>query len=156
MAMDEKTDRILEKIIHQELASLPELEAPRTLVPLVMEALQLRAKKPWWRGPWTGWPFAVQTLSAVALLAVAGGVFWGGVWVWDAFAGDALARGIAAAGSFFASMASYAETLGRAGALVGKTMGKTWVIGCAAVVTSLYLTCIGVGTVCFQVIQKRR
>ena len=65
MNYDEKH---LEAEIERELKSLPDLQAPRDLVPGVMAILRARKAAPWYHRAWSTWPPLAQAAS-LALLA---------------------------------------------------------------------------------------
>jgi hypothetical protein len=59
----------LEKVIHQELARLPERQAPAELIPGVFARIKSRAAKPWWQRPFSSWP-AWSRFSGLVLMAI--------------------------------------------------------------------------------------
>jgi hypothetical protein len=65
----------LERRVGWELRRLPGPEAPDTLLPRVMAAVQAWARRPWYERAWFTWPVAWQVASAAAMLLVAAGVF---------------------------------------------------------------------------------
>src|SRR5882672_6398337 len=82
---DENNRKQLERVIHRELRTLPDLKAPETLVHRVMLAVHARERAVWWQRPWLTWPFGIQLCSLVVLLVSAGlvsylvGAAWDGV-----------------------------------------------------------------------------
>lgn len=63
--------------LEEELKSLPDLEAPRTLLPNVMKSVRQRAGKPWWRHRagsgtvwWRSFVLAISLLMMGLLLVV--------------------------------------------------------------------------------------
>jgi hypothetical protein len=90
----------LERVLDRELKALSGPRAPRTLLPRVLAAVEIAARRPWYARPWLAWPAAVQGLSlAVGLLLVAALTLWtpfgqmpvdGAVWI-GAVAGRAAA-----------------------------------------------------------------
>jgi hypothetical protein len=80
--MDNHSEPDLEAFIHEELRRLPELHAPVTLVPRVLELIQAQALRPWWRRSWWSWPRPMQAGSFIAfvisaaLLTLLGWALW--------------------------------------------------------------------------------
>src|SRR5262245_17295482 len=64
----------LEAIVHRQLKALPRPQAPNTLLPRVMTAIQRRLERPWYARALFTWPLAGQAACLVALLVVVGGV----------------------------------------------------------------------------------
>ena len=64
----------LEHIVARELRALPALDAPHTLLPRVLAAVQAWSRRPWYSRAWFTWPVAGQIVSvtALSLLAVGG------------------------------------------------------------------------------------
>ncbi len=60
-----------------ELQRLPAPRAPRTLLPRVMAAVELRASTPWYSRAWVTWPRALQVASASAAALVVALMVWG-------------------------------------------------------------------------------
>ncbi|MBN2507376.1 MAG: hypothetical protein JXQ71_11840 [Verrucomicrobia bacterium] len=77
--MCDSSDPPLEALIDRKLRELPELEAPPTLAPRVMAALQTRARA-WWCRAWWDWPAAAKAAFIAVALAL-GGLLGGGSWV---------------------------------------------------------------------------
>jgi hypothetical protein len=63
----------LERLVSRELKALPPPRAPRTLLPRVMTAVDVSARRPWYSRAWMTWPAAWQAVSIVGLLAAVGG-----------------------------------------------------------------------------------
>ena len=73
--MENNLDQKLAELIQRELRELPEIQAPRTLMPRVLAAIQHQARKPWWQRPWTAWPVGFQCATLMALFFLVGFVF---------------------------------------------------------------------------------
>jgi len=56
----------------------------------------------------------------------------------------------------FAWVAEVLGTLGYALLIVGRSIEQHWFVGISALIFIMYLTCIGVGTVCFRVAISKR
>jgi len=85
------------------LKQLPPPRAPRTLLPRVMAAVQVWARRPWYQRAWFTWPVAAQAALVVALVGCASG----GVLLFS----TAEAAGVIATPSFVAQFMSRAAVL---------------------------------------------
>ena len=54
----------LEELIDRELKGLPLPEAPSTLLPRVLAAIESPLQSPWYRQTWSHWPPVLRLLSA--------------------------------------------------------------------------------------------
>jgi hypothetical protein len=64
----------LEQRVDRALADLPPLDAPDTLLPRVLAAVQAWAERPWYQRAWLTWPLGLQAASvALLILMVLGG-----------------------------------------------------------------------------------
>jgi hypothetical protein len=146
-------DPKLEARIQREFDNLPEIPAPPTLAPRVLRAIQAQRTRPWWQQSWSAWPPQIQTAAlallitlAMALSLAGGWAAWGGTrphietdWLtaWVPF-GDAL-------------LAVANTTL-----LLIRHTGQTWLVIGLTTVSLMYLTCIGVGSLCLRLVIPKR
>jgi len=82
--MEPLSDPKWETELAQELRKLPDREAPATLIPRVMAALQARVRLPWWRRTWWQWPPAAQLLGLLAVSSVLGLITYYATRGWEA------------------------------------------------------------------------
>ena len=154
--MNDVNERKLEDRIHQELRSLPNLKAPRTLGPRVLAAIAARRAAPWFRRTWAEWPFGVRALFfAFGLIAL-------GVVVSTGLAAPQIAGFFANAGEWFTtqftSLQPVVEFLDQAAneagvtleAIAPKLLLLTLVIGALA-----YGTCVALGTLGYRLVFNR-
>jgi hypothetical protein len=142
--------------IHCELRQLPLVKAPTTLLPRVLAAIEAaRANQPWWRKSWSDWPKWCRVLVLFAGLCVAGGMgylaFSFGPDLTLSALGDVAAEWLSPlrpAWEALAALANAALVLVRAG---GQLL--LWV--CLLVVAVIYLTSVGLGTVCYRMALNR-
>ncbi len=66
----------IDRRLDQALERLPPPGAPRTLLPRVMQAVDLRAHAPWYRREWRRWPLGWRVLSLAACMALVA-LIWG-------------------------------------------------------------------------------
>lgn len=145
-----------ENLLDRKLRSLPDRRAPATLVPRVMAAVRARAERRWYRRAWRDWPPICQVLSLLAFSGVLGLATWaglhggGGEWVaglrgevevWRETVApfEALVSGLASA----------------AASVLGSVHRGVW-LGAAAICVVMYLSCVGFGTVFYQVAFSSR
>lgn len=149
-SFDPEHARRLAAYLDQELKRLPDLPAPPTLVPRVLAALRLQTR-PVWQRPWTTWPLWLRVgflTTALALLLAA------------VFVVPPLVSGVSALpllDRLSQSLAFLDPAVRLAGALVNASVALVqsgghvlwWVVG--AVALTLYLACVGLGTLCYRV-----
>ncbi|MBI2946487.1 MAG: hypothetical protein HYY23_02505 [Verrucomicrobia bacterium] len=146
----------LEKLIHQALAKLPELHAPETLIPRVLETILNQAQKPWWRRSWFTWPSGLRVISLAFAVTLLGGIFSGTAFLWPDVAG---AVGMGAADPWLTRLSMAGEILGTlAGAvlMIWNSISKLWLLLSLAIAFLMYLSCVGIGTLCFQLAVNKR
>jgi len=153
--MNPKSDKPLgdwESRLDCALKNLPDRQAPATLVPRVLQAIQARARLPWWRRTWWNWPPAAQIFSLLICSAILGGVVLlceqsslspvieaTSAWVSDLFA--PLAPLWHCLGSLSGALVLVAHKLGTLVFLIG-----------ALLCLGMYLSCVGLGTLCYRLV----
>ena len=143
-------DLKLEDQIQRALQGLPELSAPAALAPRVMAAIRAQAGRPWWRQSWTAWPWQIQTASLALLAVVAVALSLAGGWAWQAASRPDVA------GHWFDTLPAWGDTLLNTSALLFRHAGTNWLVLGLATVILMYLTCVGVGTLCFRLVFSKR
>src|SRR5262245_32986514 len=81
----------LECQVDRTLKRLPEVSAPRTLLPRVLAAVRARAALPWYRQSWQAWPMPLQVATIFLLVASFAGFFFA-AWELSRAAGYAAVR----------------------------------------------------------------
>jgi hypothetical protein len=76
--MNRDNEEQFETEIDRELKGLPELQAPASLIPRVMAALESRAAVPWFMRSWPAWPVALKASSFLLLAALFCGLCYAG------------------------------------------------------------------------------
>lgn len=146
----------LEELIHRELSRLPPRTAPENLIPRVLAELQARAQRRWWQCPWTQWPFWIRVVSLpllASLLVVAiGMVSRISQLAWATPDLGPLAQLGHVAGALWEVVA----TLGNAVVVLGRTTDPQWLWLGLSVPLSMYLACVGLGTLCYRMALSRR
>ena len=144
----------LEQVVHDELRRLPSHEAPSTLLPRVMAAVQEWTLRPWYERAWFTWPLGWQVISLAALVGLAGA----GVVIFPS-AEHALVAAIAArtaaATAAFGSVLGHAEAAIAAGRIVWRALGEPLVPYAFTVVLLMCLACVAFGTALNRVAFER-
>ncbi len=146
--MNQEPDRELEQLIHRRLRALPEPAAPQDLLPKVLRRIAAPRPPSWWRSPWFEWPRGMRILSAILFAAV-----FGGAWC---FAHDIMAAAnligvrLADTFQFLRPLFTVVEALTSVlQLLVGAIKSQYLILG-AGVIAALYLSAVGLGTVCYR------
>lgn len=140
----------IEEQIQRALQDLPELSAPATLAPRVMAAIRVQAARPWWQQSWAAWPQQIQTASLALLAFVAVALSLAGGWVWQ----DASLPQMS--GGWREALPALGDTVVNTSLLLFRHAGTTWLLLGLAAVMLMYLTCVGVGTLCFRLVISKR
>jgi hypothetical protein len=149
--MQTDPEKELEEQIHQELRDLPPVSAPVDLIARVQSTIYARENRPWWQQPWMAWPMAARVVSA---LVVCVGVGYGG-WLISQ-PGNLSLDGVGKSLSAWAWVWELALTLIDALVAVLQLVEmKYWLIGGLALLLS-YLSCVGLGTLCFRMVYSKR
>lgn len=153
--MENHPDPRLEKFIDRQLRGLPELKAPPTLVPRVLAAIQIRQRQQiWWQQPWLQWPRPAQVIScALAMLAIATAYF--ALPDWDSLAVNTLPEKVAHRFALFSWLWEIGSSLVNTVTAILHAF-QPWLIYGFAVLFLMYLTCVGLGTICFRVAFYKR
>ena len=154
--MKPDTQHELENQIDRVLKRLPEVSAPRTLMPRVMAAVRARAALPWYRQSWQAWPMPLQVATIFVLVASFGGFFFA-TWELSRAAGFAAVR--QEIGGMFSGVAVIGNVLGvliSALRLVVEKLGTAFIIGCLAAAALAYSIFIGLGTVYLRLAFSQR
>lgn len=150
---DETYQQKLEKLIHRELEKLPDQEAPASLVPGVMAALESAARKPWWHRPWSAWPPRMQNAFLTFLALYTGGITWEAAAAWSRLPEPGAASWINVG-----PLVAIWEGCSVLGSAVLLVLGNISPLGIYALITvgiSVYLACVVFGLAWYQVAFSR-
>jgi hypothetical protein len=151
-----RAQAVLEAAIDRRLKALPELHAPRTLVPRVMAVIEQRAGVPWYRRAWQTWPMALQAGSLAVLLALFGGLCMG-VWQLTHSAGPEAA--VHEINGWLAALNMIERTLdvlGSALVLAVQRLGAGFIAACVLLALVCYAVSLGLGTVYVRLAMAKR
>lgn len=156
LAMEKNRQQILEELIHRELSKLHERQAPDTLARRVLGQIESRERRQWWQRPWTQWPGALQ--AGFVLLLLSGGV--GAVFTASAvqtlFDASVISSALSEAVGFASTAWELCTVLGNALLMLCRAIGQEWLLLGILVWLSMYLACVGLGTLCYRTVWARR
>jgi hypothetical protein len=146
----------LEELIHRELSKLPERQAPDTLIPRVLAHIQAQAAKSWWRRPWTQWPWGLQLTSVPILLGSAFGFVLMVNLLWTMLPSVSGSGPVAERLISLALVWEVLATLGNALVIVTRSIEPLWLLLGISIPLVMYLTCVGLGTICIRLAFVKR
>ena len=156
LEMKPDSQQRLESQVDRLLKRLPEVSAPRTLMPRVLAAVRARAALPWYRQSWQAWPMPLQVATIVVLVASFGGFFFA-TWELSRAAGYAVIRQEIV--GMFSGLTVIGNVLGvliSALRLVVEKLGTVFIFGCLAAAALAYSIFIGLGTVYLRLALSQR
>jgi hypothetical protein len=154
--MNENESSRLEAAVDRELKALPNLRAPRRLLPRLMAVIEQRAVLPWYRRAWQTWPRPLQAVSLLVLLGAFGGLCFGS---WQLVHAPAVVAAATEASGWFRILSTGFSTLGvlaNALALAVESLGPLALFGIGMALLLGYATCIGFGTLYVRLAFARR
>ena len=143
-------DPQLEALIQRELNNLPGISAPATLLPRVLQAIRAQSVRPWWQQSWAAWPAQIQTVSLATLTLVALALSVGGGWAWHGASLSPTANG------WREALPALGNTVVNTALSLFRHAGTAWLLAGLTAVTLMYLTCVGVGTLCVRLVISKR
>jgi len=153
--MEPLSDPKWETELAQELRKLPDREAPATLIPRVMAALQARVRLPWWRRTWWQWPPAAQLLGLLAVSSVLGLITYYATRGWEAALVAGMTQQVQAWLEPLRPAWSCLVSLANALALVLRQAGQLVFLAVGACSLAAYVSCVGLGTAVYRVVVRR-
>ena len=151
--MEQDSPDQLTELIHRKLLQLPERKAPETLIRDVLARIEQR-QRCWWKKPWAAWPFVAKFWSIPLMMLCAASLILGlslalrsQALTWTTGKLVEMAQPLAPAWDFGLALANAFLVSLRA-------LEQHWILLSAAVAFLMYLTCLAVGTVCFQVATR--
>ena len=149
--MQNEREQKLASRIQRELGRLPLIEAPASLLPRVMAAVAARARQPWWKRSWLSWPRSCRVLFLLVSVVLAGGCAYGFNFLGEGAAIESLAGSLAGSFGFLRPFWQLALALGNALVLVIRSGGPLLIWAICLTVAAIYLTSVGLGTLCYRV-----
>src|SRR5258708_5544456 len=154
--MEPNPHQMLEELIHRELSKLPERAAPDNLIPRVLAQIQARERRHWWQRAWPHWPMLAQLASMPLMLAVAAFTIYGVSVSWKFGFGASEFGSVSETMESISAVFDFLGVLGNAGLVLGRSVAPQWLIVALLVPVAMYLTCVGLGTLCYRVAFYKR
>ena len=151
--MKPEFDPELESLFDAELKKLPPMVAPSSLLPNVMSAIAGRARLPWWQHAWWDWPLTAKAAFLLLALAIAGAFSGGGVIIDESVSN--YSQQVVERFSPITSLWGTVVTVLNVGRSMVEKMGQPIFLHVVMFIGLLYLTCLGLGTVCVRYALKR-
>jgi len=154
--MDSRYEQRLEAEIDRAMKSLPELQAPSTLVRRVSAAIAQRRSSPWYRQPWSAWPVPLRAAALVILAAFFASLCLG---VWRLPDTQSYLAATRPAADWFSGITTLWSALNALlGALAQAVLQlhRGILLGCLTAVALAWAMCLGLGTVCLRLVLARR
>jgi len=152
--MKPEFDPELESLLDVELRKLPPISAPASLLPKVLSAIAARAQLPWWQHAWWDWPLTAKAAFLLLALAIVGAFSGGGVMLDEGVSN--YSQQVVERISPVTSLWDTVVTVLNAGRSLVEKMGQSLFLLYAAIfIGLLYLTCLGLGTVCVRYALRR-
>lgn len=154
--MNPEFEKKLEEQIDRALKRLPDLPAPSTLLPRVLQRIAQRHALPWYQRPWQMWPAPLRLGTLIFLLACCG-TLCAACWQLTRAAGfTAASQEVAQTFSGISALWNALNVLLGAVVLVVKHLGTGFMIGCGLAMALGYAICIGLGTACVRLATARK
>lgn len=154
--MNSDYDKRLEAEVAREMQGLHELQAPASLIPRVLRAVEQPAALPWYRQPWTMWPSGWRVASFGSLLTVFAGLCIAGWWLSRASSLTLSIHGLGGRWADFMVAWDTLRVLAESGVLIMKKLGTGFIIACLVVAAFSYFACVGLGTLFYRYALARR
>lgn len=154
--MESNPQQTLEELIHRELSKLPERPAPETLVLRVLTKVQARQQKRWWQRPWPQWPWAAQLASLPLMAGSLVAALFAASLLWKMMLGYSDLLTVSQMVDSLAEASDFLSVLGNAVLMVARSLGQQWLLLALFVPVSMYLTCVGLGTLWYRMALSRR
>jgi hypothetical protein len=153
--MNLEDEQALESRVDRALKKLPDLSAPRTLLPRIRAALGRRELLPWYRQPWLAWPAPLRAVS----LALLGGLFvalgWGVAQVAPSEGAAVVMREVNHWRSVAGAIWGAVEAVYATAVLLLRHLGPWFFAGCLLVLLMANALCMGLGTICVRLAFAR-
>lgn len=154
--MESTPQKNLEELIHRELSKLPERPAPESLIPRVLARIQARQQKRWWQRSWPQWPWALQLASVPVMALVVAAACFGVTVLWQLALGSEEFGFMSTLVDRVAGAWDVISVLGHAVMVLGRSVGQQWLLVALMVPVSMYLACVGLGTLCYRTACYKR
>jgi hypothetical protein len=153
--MQNEPESKLARLLQQEISRLPLIEAPSSLLPRVMAAVQARARLPWWKRSWLSWPWSCRIVFLLISLVLAWGCASGLGFIGEAGSLESVRGSLSGEFSFLRPIWEVAHALGNALVLVFRSGGQVLIWTTCLTLAVIYVTSVGLGTLCYRVAANK-
>jgi hypothetical protein len=151
------SDKLAESIDTQ-LKSLPDLQAPATLLPRVMGIIQAQASLPWHRRSWQTWPMPLQVVLVLGLTLGFAGLYLLVARIPQSSLvlrlTNEIQSGLALASVIWSALSAVAGAAERL--IKSMNLSPAILAGCGAAVVLGYMACLGVGAIYLKLALTRK
>jgi hypothetical protein len=154
--MEKNPQESLEALIQRELSKLPQRDAPSTLIPRVLDRIHARTRRHWWQCSWSYWPRQFKLLSLPLLFGSVAGSTLGIYLLWNFLTQRVTLEPILDRFESVSSVLDVLTSLGNAVMMLARAAGPQWLIAALLIPLGMYLTCVGLGTLCYRVASAQR
>ena len=144
-----------DQALHRELEALPELAAPGTLIPRVMDQIRGEARVPWYRLSFWQWPLALRAAALVAMVAVVGGVAYACPLAWETLIAPPLAAAKTEVLAWWNPLADATRYLFQAGSAFWRDYLQNILLAVALLLMATYFTFLAAGTAVYRLAWRR-
>ncbi len=138
----------LEQLLDRTLRPLPLRRAPPALESRVLEELQYRAARPWWRRSFAHWPSAARAVFVLICLVLIGLVLLGGNWT------ATTVQSLHSSGALSLSSGRQAlaivTAVGELAALSARAVPPAWIYAGLGAGVVLYAALFGLGAAAYR------
>jgi hypothetical protein len=145
--MDSSEQKELERFIDEQLKKLPDREAPAELVAKVLQSIEERENKPWYKQPFTSWSQGRQALLIGGLTTLVAGATYLAWAPAEQLSLNSLAEQVRP----FAWVADVSKTIIASMVLAIRNMPALVLAAIAGIFISMYAACVGAGVALYRV-----
>ena len=142
----------LERFMHRTLRDLPPRRAPHALSARVLDAIQQRAARPWWRKSFAHWPLPARGGFVVASLALMLGILG----LLSGVDAARLAGGALPQWEWFGAVAAVVSAFTAFFSIVFRTIQPPWLYGGLVFFATVYAVLFGLGATAYRTLHHRR
>lgn len=145
----------LEQVIDRELRRLPDLTAPASLAPRVMQEIARRAARPWWQQSFASWPWSARLIFVAFSSGLAALLLYFSWGLSLGVSAGSLASEAGVLAGRFEFVGGVVRALSGALLLAARSANPAlpWIV--AGVAGSCYLTTVGLGTYLYRLAAQR-
>jgi hypothetical protein len=144
-----------ERALHRDLESLPDLQAPPTLIPRVQQEIESREATPAQAASWWRWPLGWRVASVVLVAGAVGLLGWLSGFLGDLGLGARLLTAALECREAVGDTVRSCERLLGGGLVFWREYGQWILTGTAALLLATYLTAVAAGSALYRLAWRR-